>query len=189
MRSQVSKSLTWLGVDLGDAFAAEVDPRGPLDHHVLAAVAAAGVDADYVAIHMLGPLTPGAPAGWGVSVRSRGPLRSEPRSRLLEALGGRADVTVAALSASARAGRCVRFPGQHVVTGQVTVADLLGRTAIDRVAGSGTAVAYDDVVETSGYLRPCFEAGRLTLRVSPSIGGILVPAEAATRYECCAEAH
>jgi len=80
MRSQVSKSLTWLGVDLGDAFAAEVDPRGPLDHHVLGAVAAADVDADYVVVHMLGPFVPGGPAGWGVSVRSRGPLRSRHRA-------------------------------------------------------------------------------------------------------------
>ncbi len=189
MRSQVSQSLTWLGVDLGDAFAAEVDPRGPLDHHVLAAVAAAGVDADFVVIHMLGPLAPGTPAGWGVSVRSRGPLRSHPRARLLEALQGTASVTVAALSAGARSGRCVRFPGQGSVSGRVTVADLLARTAIDRVAASGAPVSCSDVVETGGHLRPCFEAGRLALRVGPAASGMLVPTETAVRHECCADAH
>jgi hypothetical protein len=73
--------------------------------------------------------------------------------------------------------------------GRVTVAELLHRTAIDRVAGSGTPVSGGDVVETGGYLRPCFETGRLALRVGPAAGGVLVPVEAAVRHDCCSAAH
>ncbi|GAB4082224.1 hypothetical protein GCU67_19920 [Modestobacter muralis] len=82
-------------------------------------------------------------------------------------------------------GRCVRFPGQDVVQGRLSVADLVAATAIEEVVGVGVQVGPEHVVDTLGFLRPVFTAGRLRLVVEQGAEGALQPFEIADPHECC----
>lgn len=81
--------------------------------------------------------------------------------------------------------RCVRFPGQSLLTGTHAVEEVVSRSAIDRVVGVGVPVSPADRVETLGFLRPVHRDGALVLFVEPAVGGVLRPIEAENPHECC----
>jgi hypothetical protein len=85
-------------------------------------------------------------------------------------------------------GRAVIFPGSSGLTGELTVASLLERTAIDRVEVLGSGVAPDDaVVDTRDFVRPQFRGDDLVLMTMPAAGGVLVPFETRDPTPCCAD--
>ncbi|RCG29674.1 hypothetical protein DQ384_19005 [Sphaerisporangium album] len=99
----------------------------------------------------------------------------------------------AALAAAEHAGRSggrlVVYPGHDELTGTLSVAELLERSAIDRVAvlaqteepASGTPVATQD------FVRPQWRDGRAVLLTMPAMGGRLMPAEVPNPTPCCAD--
>jgi hypothetical protein len=99
---------------------------------------------------------------------------------------GAAPTSSAALDAAAehaarRSGRAVLYPGVRRLVGRVTVAELIGKSAIERVVlhGSPDAEPAPDVlVETRGYVRPQWMDGALTLVAVPAADGRIAPLEA-----------
>ena len=93
-------------------------------------------------------------------------------------VGWRADVPVD--------GRVVRFPGSDDVPTRLTVHELLGRTAVDRVVGIGATAQPQDVVDTlDGFLRPTRTAHGVELLVEPAGPGRWRPVEISTPHQCC----
>ncbi|WP_307834312.1 hypothetical protein [Paractinoplanes lichenicola] len=91
-------------------------------------------------------------------------------------------------AATGKFGRAVIFPGSADLTGRLTVAELLERTAIDRVEVLGSGVADDDaVVDTRDFVRPQYRGGDLVLVTMPAAGGVLVPFETRDPTPCCAD--
>ncbi|MEV6957963.1 hypothetical protein AB0M97_01905 [Streptomyces sp. NPDC051207] len=86
-------------------------------------------------------------------------------------------------------GRAVLYPGAAALTGTVTVAELLDRSAIDRVAvlGSARAPDADARLVTRGHVRPQWQSGELVLTAMPASGGVLVPFEVPDPTPCCAD--
>ncbi|MFF5515651.1 hypothetical protein [Streptomyces coeruleorubidus] len=86
-------------------------------------------------------------------------------------------------------GRAVLYPGVTSLTGTLTVADVLSRSAIDRVTvlgtpdrpGPGTPLA------TRDHVRPQWQDGALVLTAMPAAGGTLVPFEVPDPTPCCAD--
>lgn len=87
-----------------------------------------------------------------------------------------------------RSGRVVVFPGWRGLTGTLTVADAVDRSALDRVhvLGGGTA-GPDTLLVTRDFVRPRWEAGELVLPVQPAVGGTLMPFETPNPTPCCAD--
>jgi len=84
-------------------------------------------------------------------------------------------------------GRAVLFPGSTRLTGRVTVAEVLDRTAIDTIRGvGGVTVTGADTIETRDFLRPVYAHGRLVLEVQEAAGGVLVGFEDPSPTACCA---
>ena len=81
--------------------------------------------------------------------------------------------------------RAVRFPGQDRLTGVHTAGEITALSEIDEVVGIGVPVGPDTRVDTRGYLRPTYQAGRLVLLVEPAAGGVLRPSEIEQPHECC----
>ncbi|MFD0318040.1 hypothetical protein [Streptomyces flavalbus] len=86
-------------------------------------------------------------------------------------------------------GRAVRYPGSSALTGTLTVADLLTRSAITRVTVLGASGAPDPgtPVVTADHVRPQWQRGELVLTVQPARGGTLVPFEVPEPTPCCAD--
>ncbi|WDV49455.1 hypothetical protein PV963_03165 [Streptomyces coeruleorubidus] len=103
----------------------------------------------------------------------------------------------AALAATEHArrqgGRAVVYPGADRLTGIVTVTDVLGLTAIDRITvvgqpstdGQGPDPATP--VLTRDHVRPEWRDGQLTLALVPAPGGALAPFEVPNPTPCCAD--
>ncbi|MFE2584619.1 hypothetical protein [Streptomyces sp. NPDC059378] len=95
--------------------------------------------------------------------------------------------------AGRRAGRAVSYPGADALTGTVTVADLLGLSAVDEVVVVGAPSADGGgpdpatAVHTRGHVRPEWRDGRLTLALVPAVGGTLAPFEVPNPTPCCAD--
>ncbi|WP_243755143.1 hypothetical protein [Paractinoplanes brasiliensis] len=91
-------------------------------------------------------------------------------------------------AAAGRFGRAVVFPGSSGLTGRLTVAELLERTAIDRVEilGSGAADP-GQIVDTRDFVRPQYRGDDLVLVTMPAAGGVLVPFETRDPTPCCAD--
>jgi len=86
-----------------------------------------------------------------------------------------------------QSGRAFVFPGMAGLDRVVTVATLLSESAVDDVIGMGGVIARaTDRLDTQNHLRPEFTAGRLVLRVRPSVGVELVPFEQPNPTPCCA---
>ena len=80
------------------------------------------------------------------------------------------------------------FPGDEVLTGVVSVREILVRTAIDQVRGlAGTFPSLEDRVDTQEFVRPVVERGRLVLVVRPGHAAGLVPFEQPNPTPCCAD--
>lgn len=106
--------------------------------------------------------------------------------------GDREAATQAATDHTARrSGRAVLFPGTEHLTGTVTVADVLERTAIDRVivvgATSGEPPAPLTPVHTQDHVRPEWRDGELVLALVPAVGDTLAPFEVPNPTPCCAD--
>ncbi|WP_217247201.1 hypothetical protein [Streptomyces sp. AC602_WCS936] len=86
-------------------------------------------------------------------------------------------------------GRAVLYPGADALTGTVIVAELLARSAIDRVTVLGTPgePAPDTRLVTRDHVRPQWQGGRLVLSAMPAVGGTLVPFEDPDPTPCCAD--
>jgi hypothetical protein len=81
--------------------------------------------------------------------------------------------------------RAVRFPGQDRLTGRHRAGDIMAWSEIDEVVGVGVPVGPDATVDTQGFLRPTYQAGRLVLLVEPAAGGVLRPSEIEQPHQCC----
>lgn len=86
-------------------------------------------------------------------------------------------------------GRAVIYPGVASLTGTLTIAELLARSAIDRVTvlGSPGQPAPDTLLVTHRHVRPQWQDGELTLTAMPAAGGTLVPFEVPDPTPCCAD--
>jgi hypothetical protein len=88
-----------------------------------------------------------------------------------------------------RGGRAVRYPGVEHLTGTLTVADLLARSAIHTITligGDGTRPAPDALVDTRDFVRPQWSDGVLTLVATPAPGGRITPFEVPNPTPWCA---
>jgi hypothetical protein len=86
----------------------------------------------------------------------------------------------------------VLYPGVEALVGTVTVADLLAKSAIERITvlGSpGRAPAPDTLVDTRDFVRPQWMDQRLTLVATPAAGGRIAPFEVPNPTPCCANHH
>lgn len=81
--------------------------------------------------------------------------------------------------------RAVRFPGQDRLTGVHSAGDITALSEIDEVVGIGVPVGPGTPVDTLGFLRPTYQAGRLVLLVEPAAGGVLRPSEIEQPHQCC----
>ncbi|MET9352437.1 hypothetical protein ABZY14_05365 [Streptomyces sp. NPDC006617] len=86
-------------------------------------------------------------------------------------------------------GRAVLYPGAATLTGTLTLAELLARSAIDRVTVLGTPdePSPDTRLVTRDHVRPHWQDGRLVLAAMPAVGGTLVPFEDPAPTPCCAD--
>ncbi len=86
-------------------------------------------------------------------------------------------------------GRAVIYPGVGSLTGTLTIAEVLSRSAIDRVTvlGSPGQPAPDTRLVTGDHVRPQWQNGELVLAAMPAVGGTLVPFEVADPTPCCAD--
>ncbi|MCX5413392.1 hypothetical protein [Streptomyces sp. NBC_00059] len=87
------------------------------------------------------------------------------------------------------AGRAVLYPGAAALTGTLTVAELVSRSAIRRVQVLGTADRPDPATPlvTREFVRPHWRDGELVLAAMPAVGGTLVPFEVPDPTPCCAD--
>ncbi|MFK0150763.1 hypothetical protein ACIQVK_01635 [Streptomyces sp. NPDC090493] len=95
-----------------------------------------------------------------------------------------------AAAAPPAAGRAVAYPGVAHLTGTVTVADLLDRTAVERLVVLGAPDAElppTAEVMTQDHVRPEWRDGVLTLVLVPAAGGLLAPFEVPNPTPCCAD--
>ncbi|MFI5933023.1 hypothetical protein [Actinoplanes sp. NPDC051494] len=87
-----------------------------------------------------------------------------------------------------REGRAVVFPGSRHLLGDLTVGEILDRSAIEQVRVLGGATAdRTATVRTNDYVRPQWTDGSLVLTVLPAAGGVLVPFETRDPTPCCAD--
>lgn len=99
----------------------------------------------------------------------------------------------AALAAAAHAagssGRLVLFPGRDALTGTLTTAEVLARSAVERVVVLGRTEdpAPDAPLATNDFVRPQWRDGRIVLLAMPAAGGMLMPAEVPNPTPCCAD--
>ena len=86
-------------------------------------------------------------------------------------------------------GRAVLYPGADGLTGTLTVAELLSRSAIDRVSVLGAAGTPDPrtPLVTWDHVRPQWQRGELVLTAMPAAGGRLTPFEVPDPTPCCAD--
>ncbi|MET8157521.1 hypothetical protein ABZT47_14180 [Sphaerisporangium sp. NPDC005289] len=131
-----------------------------------------------------------APAG----VVDLGALPAHLGAALGDARTGPGDLAEgAALAAAAHAagssGRLVLFPGRDALTGTLTTAEVLARSAVERVVVLGRTEdpAPDAPLATNDFVRPQWRDGRIVLLAMPAAGGMLMPAEVPNPTPCCAD--
>ncbi|MEU9450202.1 hypothetical protein [Streptomyces sp. NPDC048277] len=100
------------------------------------------------------------------------------------------DTARLAAAAPRTSGRAVVYPGVAHLTGTVTVADVLDRTAIERLVvmgAPGAELPPTAEVMTQNHVRPEWRDGTLTLTLVPAVGGLLAPFEVPNPTPCCAD--
>ncbi|MCC5037006.1 hypothetical protein DMH02_028495 [Streptomyces sp. WAC 00631] len=87
------------------------------------------------------------------------------------------------------AGRAVLYPGAGALTGTLTLAEVLARSAIEQVTVVGTPEEPPPHTRlvTREHVRPHWHNGRLVLAAMPAAGGTLVPFEDPDPTPCCAD--
>ncbi|WP_153534213.1 hypothetical protein [Actinomadura macrotermitis] len=78
-----------------------------------------------------------------------------------------------ALAAHRRTGRAVRFPGQHLLRGTLTVEQALATGAVDRIESLGGPLPPGTLLVTHDFVRPVFREGELVLEVTPAAKGVI----------------
>ncbi|MCO7219644.1 hypothetical protein [Klenkia sp. PcliD-1-E] len=161
-------------------------PAQAEDAHLLAALdavlAGSGRCAVWVQTHVdrRGP-APVLIAGWQLD---DGPAL--PAAQFAAAFGG----TARPAGGPPVDGRVVRFPGSDAVPVQLTVAELVASTPVDRVVGIGAPAHPEDVVDTvDGYLRPVRHPDGVELLVDPAGPGRWRPVEIRSPHQCCGGRH
>jgi hypothetical protein len=92
-----------------------------------------------------------------------------------------------AAHANRESGRAFVFPGSELLTGVLTVAELVASSAVDEVAVVGGPPPEPGArVDTQAFVRPLHRAGRLVLHLRPAAGGY-VPFEQPDPMECCTD--
>ncbi|MFI6512044.1 hypothetical protein ACIBCT_30955 [Streptosporangium sp. NPDC050855] len=116
-----------------------------------------------------------------------GAASGEDRTGPEEAARGAA--LAAAAHAAGSGGRLVVYPGRAELTGTLSVAEILARSAIDRVAVLAQAEepSPDTLVTTGDHVRPQLRDGRVVLLTMPAADGRLMPAEVRDPTPCCAD--
>ena len=89
--------------------------------------------------------------------------------------------------ATRTAGRAVVFPGQDLLVGEVPVAEVVERTAVEAVQSLHGDYADDAVLVTGGFVRPVFRDGRLVVLVGHADPRRLLPWELPNPTPCCAD--
>ncbi|MGN9757911.1 hypothetical protein [Streptomyces sp. SD31] len=87
-------------------------------------------------------------------------------------------------------GRAVIYPGVASLTGTLMIAEVLSRSAIDRVTVLGRPRGRptpDAQLVTWDHVRPQWQNGELVLTAMPAVGGTLVPFEVPDPTPCCAD--
>ncbi|MFJ2257021.1 hypothetical protein ACIOKD_01550 [Streptomyces sp. NPDC087844] len=86
-------------------------------------------------------------------------------------------------------GRAVVYPGSPELTGTLTIAELLARSAISRVVvlGAPGEPPPSQPVVTRDHVRPQWQDGELVLTLQSAVGGVLVPFEVPDPTPCCAD--
>ncbi len=86
-------------------------------------------------------------------------------------------------------GRAVVYPGSAELTGTLTIAELLARSAIGGVVvlGAPGEPPPSQRVVTRDHVRPQWQDGELVLTLQPAAGGVLVPFEVPDPTPCCAD--
>ncbi|MFH8466183.1 hypothetical protein [Streptomyces sp. NPDC017991] len=109
---------------------------------------------------------------------------TEGTARLLSAKGY--EVTAGAPD---EVGRAVVYPGSAELTGTLTIAELLARSAIGRVVvlGAPGEPPPSQSVVTRDHVRPQWQDGELVLTLQSAVGGVLVPFEVPDPTPCCAD--
>ena len=92
---------------------------------------------------------------------------------------------------SRRSGRAVLYPGVRDLVGLMPVADVLSRSAIDKVVIMGLPGRPDAdparLIDTRDFVRPQWSEGALTLVTMPASGDRLAPFEVPNPTPCCAD--
>ncbi|WP_326552463.1 hypothetical protein [Micromonospora sp. NBC_01813] len=97
---------------------------------------------------------------------------------------------VAAEHRQRRSGRAVRYPGVESLVGELSVAELLELSAIERVTLLGGVDPEPDTpVLTRDFVRPQWINGVLTLIAAPAGSGRIGPFELPDPTPCCADKH
>ncbi len=190
----------WIGV--APSCAAGGDTLAHVDAHILSALDRSGLAADLVCTHIdhSGPIA---------AITASARLDTPPSADALDALARHVDGTAvgigpnhepvtepqsaseeaavrAALAARAGLdGRCVRFPGQRLITDVHPAARIIADSAIEQVLGVGIEVTPEVLVDTRGFLRPQYRDHQLVLLVEPAAGGMLRPVELENPHQCC----
>lgn len=169
------------GVDTGALTLAEADADAAA---VVRVLAEAGVRDAVVATHLtrLG--------GAHVTLS----LEAADADALLAAALPAGEVTHAAVAgeqahAGRSSGRLVHFPGVELLVGTLPVAEVLQRTAVDRVhvlGGTGEA-AGEVLLQTRGHVRPAYASGEVVLAAEWAAGRTLVPFEVPVPTPCCVD--
>ncbi|MDG4764857.1 hypothetical protein O7632_12210 [Solwaraspora sp. WMMD406] len=89
-----------------------------------------------------------------------------------------------------RSGRAVLYPGVESLVGELSVAELLERSAIEQVTLLGGAQPDEDTrLLTRDFVRPVWINGVLTLIAAPVGAGRIAPFELPDPTPCCADKH
>lgn len=168
-----------LGLDAGHGTVAEAEHW--LDD-VLAATGLDGVDGVVACTHLVRAPWPHVAVSLavpGAEIPDGLPAVPEPLARA----AGQAR----AEHLAGRSGRACHFPGRDALTGTLTVAALLTRSAIDEVVVLGAPPpGPDTLVDTRNHVRPRWSGGRLTLVTTPGPQGRIAPWELPSPTPCCA---
>ncbi len=93
-------------------------------------------------------------------------------------VGDHPGARAAALALWLRAkGRVIRFPGQQYLRGVMSLADVTTLSAISHVICVGVESPTQTKLVTHDFVRPCFQAGHLSLLVAPLDDNCLMPVE------------
>lgn len=131
-------------------------------------------------------ITLAAPGGVDASTLPPRPVPGAPHDDDGAALDAARD------HAAGRAGRAVIYPGIDALTGILSAADLLAKSAIQRIrliGGVRPEVTPDTLVDTRDFVRPQWLDGELTLVATPAPAGRIAPFEVPNPTPCCGGGH